>query len=39
MDTVGLNGLGNRGSEMAGNIQQAAYALVVYDTRPEAVGI
>jgi 3-hydroxyisobutyrate dehydrogenase-like beta-hydroxyacid dehydrogenase len=38
MDTVGLIGLGNMGSGMAGNIQQAGYALMVYDTRPEAVG-
>ncbi len=39
MDTGGFIGLGNRGSGMAGNIQQASYALVVYDTRPEAMGI
>src|SRR5918911_3501410 len=38
MQTVGFIGLGNMGSGMAGNIQQAGYPLVVYDTRPEAMG-
>jgi 3-hydroxyisobutyrate dehydrogenase len=37
MDTVGFIGLGNMGSGMAGNLQQAGYPLVVYDTRPEAM--
>ena len=37
MDAVGFIGLGNMGSGMAGNIQQAGYPLVVYDTRPEAM--
>jgi 3-hydroxyisobutyrate dehydrogenase-like beta-hydroxyacid dehydrogenase len=35
METVGFIGLGNMGSGMAGNIQKADYALVVYDIRPE----
>ena len=33
METVGFIGLGNMGSGMAGNIQQADYPMVVYDLR------
>lgn len=35
METVGFIGLGNMGSGMAGNIQQADYRLVVYDLRAD----
>lgn len=35
METVGFIGLGNMGSGMAGNIQKADYALVVYDIRSD----
>ena len=37
MDTVGLIGLGNMGSGMAGNLIKAGYPLVVHDLRPEVV--
>jgi 3-hydroxyisobutyrate dehydrogenase-like beta-hydroxyacid dehydrogenase len=37
VDTVGLIGLGNMGSGMAGNLLKAGYPLVVYDLRPDAV--
>jgi len=37
METVGFIGLGNMGGGMAGNIQKAGYALVVYDVREEAM--
>jgi 3-hydroxyisobutyrate dehydrogenase len=36
VDTVGLIGLGNMGSGMAGNLIKAGYPLVVHDLRPEA---
>jgi 3-hydroxyisobutyrate dehydrogenase len=35
--TVGLIGLGNMGSGMAGNLMKAGYPLVVHDLRPEIV--
>ena len=38
MDTVGLIGLGNMGSGMAGNLIKAGYPLVVHDLRPDVVG-
>ncbi|MBI3330176.1 MAG: NAD(P)-dependent oxidoreductase [Nitrospinae bacterium] len=37
METIGFIGLGNMGGGMAGNIQKAGYALVVYDVREEAM--
>ena len=37
METVGLIGLGNMGSGMAGNLLKAGYSLVVHDLRPEVV--
>jgi len=37
VETVGLIGLGNMGSGMAGNLLKAGYPLVVHDLRPEAV--
>jgi 3-hydroxyisobutyrate dehydrogenase len=37
VDTVGLIGLGNMGSGMAGNLIKAGYPLVVHDLRPEVV--
>jgi 3-hydroxyisobutyrate dehydrogenase-like beta-hydroxyacid dehydrogenase len=37
VQTVGLIGLGNMGSGMAGNLLKAGYPLVVHDVRPEIV--
>ena len=37
MHTVGLVGLGNMGSGMAGNLLAAGYPLVVHDVRPDVV--
>src|SRR5262249_59160654 len=37
VDTVGLIGLGNMGSGMAGNLMKAGFPLVVHDLRPEIV--
>jgi 3-hydroxyisobutyrate dehydrogenase len=37
VDTVGLIGLGNMGSGMAGNLLKAGFPLVVHDKRPEVV--
>ena len=36
METVGFVGLGTIGGVVAGNIQKAGYAMVVYDIVPEA---
>ena len=36
METIGFIGLGNMGGGMAGNIQKAGYAMVVYDLREAA---
>ena len=36
METIGFVGLGTIGGVVAGNIQKAGYAMVVYDIVPEA---